>query len=68
MLQPFVAVCTSPLMYRVSIHLVVGSASQGYLKNPFVVKEGYVEIPQGPGLGIELDDDFIATKLFAGDW
>ena len=26
------------------------------LKNPLVVKDGYLEVPTGPGLGIELDD------------
>ena len=28
---------------------------EGYLKNPFTFKNGYVELPTGPGLGIELD-------------
>ena len=36
---------------------------EGYLKEPFVVKDGHVETPKGPGLGIELDDDAIADKL-----
>ena len=25
--------------------------------NPFQVKDGYISIPQGPGLGIELNED-----------
>ena len=40
---------------------------EGYLKNPFVAKEGYVELPTGPGLGIELDRDALEDKL-DHDW
>ena len=36
---------------------------EGYIKNPFVVKDGYVELPKGPGLGIELDEDQLADKI-----
>jgi galactonate dehydratase len=36
---------------------------EGYLKQPFVVKNGHIDIPKGPGLGIELDEAAIATKL-----
>ena len=46
-------------------HLTLG---EGYLKTPFVVKEGFIDVPMGPGLGIELDMDFIESKKFAGDW
>ncbi|MEM2904631.1 MAG: galactonate dehydratase [Candidatus Bathyarchaeia archaeon] len=35
----------------------------GYLRNPFVLKDGYVETPKGPGLGIELDEDALADKI-----
>jgi galactonate dehydratase len=35
----------------------------GYLKTPFVVKNGYVELPTGPGLGIELDENAVANKI-----
>ena len=30
---------------------------------PFVVKNGFIDIPTAPGLGIELDDDAIADKI-----
>lgn len=40
----------------------------GYLKQPFVVKDGYVDLPQGPGLGIELDEDAMADKVTLDDW
>ncbi len=36
---------------------------EGYLKKPFVLKDGYLELPTGPGLGIELDEDALANKL-----
>ncbi|MBI3866157.1 MAG: galactonate dehydratase [Planctomycetia bacterium] len=39
------------------------SLGDGYLKQPFVVREGYVDVPTGPGLGIELDEQALATKL-----
>ena len=39
------------------------SLGDGYLKEPFEVKDGYIEIPRGPGLGIELDEDAIGDKI-----
>jgi galactonate dehydratase len=39
------------------------SLGEGYLKKPFAVKNGFVDIPTGPGLGIELDDDAVAKKI-----
>ncbi len=43
------------------------SLGEGYLKNPFVVKDGYVDLPTGPGLGIELDEEAMADKI-GHDW
>jgi galactonate dehydratase len=40
---------------------------EGYLKSPFIAKDGYVDIPTGPGLGIELDDNAVMSKL-GHDW
>jgi galactonate dehydratase len=39
------------------------SLGDGYLKKPFVVKNGYVDVPSGPGLGIELDEAAVEKKL-----
>jgi galactonate dehydratase len=39
------------------------SLGEGYLKQPFVVKGGYVDVPTGPGLGIELDEQAVAGKI-----
>ena len=43
------------------------SLGDGYLKKPFVVRDGYVDIPTAPGLGIELDDNAMADKI-GHDW
>lgn len=43
------------------------SLGEGYLKEPFKVAQGYVPLPKGPGLGIELDEDALEDKL-GHDW
>jgi len=43
------------------------SLGEGYLKKPFVVRDGYLDLPTGPGLGIELDENALADKL-NHDW
>jgi len=43
------------------------SLGDGYIKKPFTVKEGYLELPTGPGLGIELDENAMADKI-GHDW
>ncbi|MFH1485695.1 MAG: mandelate racemase/muconate lactonizing enzyme family protein, partial [Chloroflexota bacterium] len=38
----------------------------GIVKDPILIdEEGYVPIPQGPGLGVELDDRLIAKYQIA---
>jgi galactonate dehydratase len=39
------------------------SLGNGYLKKPFAVSNGYLELPTGPGLGIELDENAVANKI-----
>ena len=39
----------------------------GYITKPFVVKKGYIDVPTGPGLGIELDENALADKI-GHDW
>ena len=39
------------------------SLGDGYLKTPFTVSKGYLDLPTGPGLGIELDDARMADKI-----
>ena len=43
------------------------SLGEGYLKEPFVVKDGYIDLPTKPGLGIELDEELMADKI-GHDW
>src|SRR5262245_1673172 len=43
------------------------SLGQGYIKNPFKVRDGYLDLPTGPGLGIELDENAMADKI-GHDW
>lgn len=43
------------------------SLGEGYLKTPFKVVDGYIPLPTGPGLGIELDEDKLEDKL-GHDW
>ncbi len=41
---------------------------EGYLKEPFVIKDGYIDLHSKPGLGIELDEDALVDKLDDGSW
>ena len=40
----------------------------GYIKNPFVIQDGYIELPKGPGLGIELDEESLKDKIYDRGW
>jgi len=41
---------------------------QGFLKRPFAVEDGYIAIPRGPGLGIEVDEAVVRERGCDGDW
>src|SRR3989475_8837756 len=43
------------------------SLGEGYIKSPFKVSRGYLDLPTGPGLGIELDENALADKI-RHDW
>ncbi len=43
------------------------SLGDGYLKKPFTLRDGYLDLPTGPGLGIELDENALADKI-GHDW
>ncbi|MDZ4765375.1 MAG: galactonate dehydratase [Chloroflexota bacterium] len=51
--------------FLVQEHVTLG---EGYLKEPFPLEDGYIPLPTKPGLGIELDDDAIADKIYDGSW
>lgn len=38
------------------------------LVEPFVIKDGYVDVPTRPGLGIEVDLDKLQALLYDGNW
>jgi galactonate dehydratase len=37
---------------------------EGILKEPLHLKDGYIEVPKKPGLGIELDEKAIAKRPY----
>ena len=41
---------------------------EGYLKQPFVVRDGHIDVPQGPGLGIEVDEEALQEHVCDGGW
>ncbi|MFI3325760.1 MAG: galactonate dehydratase [Clostridia bacterium] len=41
---------------------------EGYLKEPFVVENGYVKLSDKPGLGIEVDESCLETLAYDGSW
>jgi galactonate dehydratase len=43
------------------------SLGKGYLKEPFTVRDGYIDVPTRPGLGIEVDEEALAAHL-DHDW
>ncbi len=51
--------------FLVQEHVTTG---EGYLKQPFKIVDGYIALPTGPGLGIELDEAALADKLYDGSW
>jgi galactonate dehydratase len=46
-------------------HVTLG---ESLLKTPFVVRDGFAELPSAPGLGIELDEAKVAAQRFDGRW
>lgn len=46
-------------------HVTLG---EGYLTQPFQVEDGYIPLPTGPGLGIEVDEVALCEKLYDGSW
>ncbi len=40
----------------------------GYLKTPFEIENGYIALPKGEGLCVELDEKALADKLYDGKW
>lgn len=41
---------------------------EGYLSHPFQIENGYIAVPQGPGLGIEVNEEMVLERSFDGSW
>ncbi len=41
---------------------------EGYLERPFVARDGYIDLPAAPGLGVEPDEALLEERLYPGDW
>ncbi|ELY56814.1 galactonate dehydratase [Natronococcus amylolyticus DSM 10524] len=52
------------------IHYNEGGDVLDYLEDPsvFEYRDGYVSLPDGPGLGIEIDEDAVRERAGAVDW
>ncbi|MBP1992993.1 galactonate dehydratase [Paenibacillus eucommiae] len=44
------------------------SLGEGLLKKPFVIRDGYMDLPEGPGLGVEFDEEALEEKRYSGDF
>ena len=44
------------------------SLGEGYIKDPFKIKDGHLDLPTKPGLGIEVDEEALIALQNAGDW
>lgn len=40
----------------------------GYLKEPFKIENGYITVGDKPGLGIEIDEDFLEANKLEEEW
>ena len=40
----------------------------GYITEPFVLKNGYIEVSNKPGLGVELDEEALKERIYDGKW
>ncbi len=40
----------------------------GLLRRPFRLEQGYIPVPDGPGLGIEVDEDALRAHAYDGTW
>jgi len=46
-------------------HMTLG---EGLLEEPFTVRDGFVDVPDGPGLGIGIDEAALAARKGDGSW
>jgi galactonate dehydratase len=46
--------------FLIQEHVTLG---EGYLQKPFQLLDGYIEVPEGPGLSIALDEDALKERM-----
>ncbi|MGQ9879933.1 MAG: galactonate dehydratase [Armatimonadota bacterium] len=46
--------CSPNFVIQEFVHL-----GEGYLKTPFTVRDGYIDVTDAPGLGIEVDEEYL---------
>ena len=51
-----------------AVAVISATLGESYLKEPFVITDGYINVPIAPGLGIEVDEEALAGKLYNGNW
>ncbi len=51
--------------FLIQEHVTLGET---LLRDAFVPEEGYLQVPAGPGLGIEIDEHKLAAERFDGVW
>lgn len=51
--------------FLIQEHVTLG---ESLLRAPFVADAGFLPVPDGPGLGIEIDEDKLNTERFDGVW
>ena len=45
-----------------------GGGGEGFFTEPLQMSDGYVELPNGPGLGVEIDPEGLAAATHRGEW
>jgi galactonate dehydratase len=45
-----------------------GGGGEGFFTKPLQMKDGFVELPQGPGLGVAIDPEGLEALTHRGEW
>ena len=51
--------------FLIQEHVTLGET---LLREPFVMEAGHIKVPEGPGLGVEIDESKLAAEQFDGVW
>jgi len=64
-----VAACTPNFFIQEFLGMENGwELGEVYLKKPFKVEKGYINVPTGYGLGIEVNEESLKTMSYDGNW